>query len=320
MIIVTGAFGFIGSHLVEGLLDRGEEVIALSQPAPPENNYAYIARHPNARRMRVVLADVRDLDAMKALFKASQPEVVYHLAAMASHRLSMNEPYQYLNANIPSVMSVLEAARLTEPSPKIVFTSSSSIYGDNKPPLNENMEPKPKGPYAVSKVLGERLCKLYNEAYGLDCPIIRYFNVVGERCRSNIVFRVFAERIVRGLPVEVNGRWFDGEFRPAERDFTYVSDAVEGTILVGEKTGGCEVFNIGFGRPVSVMRIAELLMEYLGRRSEMVFRELKPHEALISYSDNTKARSVLGWSPRVDIDEMARKYAEWYRNTSAALR
>lgn len=315
MILVTGALGFIGSHLVEELLNRGREVIALSRPNPPEDNYLYLRRHPKVSNLRIAFIDVTDFDAVKALLGGEDIEIVYHLAAIASHRLSVNQPYQYLMTNYLGLLNVLEAARACEPSPKVVYTSSSSVYGDSKPPFKEDMEPKPKGPYALSKFFGEKLCKLYHEQYGLECPIIRYFNVIGERCRKNIVLRVFADRIARGQPIEVYGRWIEGEFKPAERDFTYVKDAVEGTILVGEKANGSEVFNLGFGRPVSVLKVAELLMSELNRRVKVVKKELKPHENLISYSSNEKARKLLGWSPRVDIEEMVKRYARWFLRT-----
>lgn len=312
MILVTGAFGFIGSHLVEKLLELGEKVIALSQLNPPENNYHYLANHPKSSNLRVALIDVTDYDSLAKLIREEDVTLVYHLAALASHRLSIEEPYKYLRVNYLSVLNMLEAARACDPSPKIVFTSSSSVYGDAPSPLREDMDPRPKGPYALSKFFGERLCKLYNESYGIECPIIRYFNVVGERCRRNIVFRIFAERIISGQPIEVYGKWIDGIFKPAERDFTYITDAVEGTILVGEKASGSEIFNLGFGRPVSVLRVAELMMEALGRKVQVIKKELKPHETLISYSSNEKARKLLGWTPKVDIEEMVKRYVKWF--------
>ncbi|MCS7127548.1 MAG: GDP-mannose 4,6-dehydratase [Thaumarchaeota archaeon] len=312
MIIVTGAFGFIGSHLVERLLDSGEEVVALGTAPPKEDNLQVLLRHPKASKMRVVRADVTSLDVVRTVMRGAEPTVVYHLAAIASHRLSRGDPYLYLHNNYNSVLAVLEAVRQTEPTPKVVFASSSSVYGDNEPPLREEMTPRPKGPYAFSKLLGEQLCVHYHNEYGLECPIVRYFNVVGERCRGNIVFRVFAERIVRGEPIEVYGRTVDGVFRPAERDFTYVSDAIEGTMLVGERGEGCEVFNIGAGRSVSVLRVAELMMERLSKRVEVVFKELQPHETLVSYSSNAKARERLGWSPKVELEEMVERYARWF--------
>jgi nucleoside-diphosphate-sugar epimerase len=314
LLLVTGAFGFIGSHLVERLLDIGEEVVAVGVAPPAEDNLRHLTAHRNAHLMRVAVLDLADLNSFKRLLRSFQPSTIYHLAALASHRLSHRDPHPYLHNNLNTVLTVLEAARTTEPTPRIVFTSSSSVYGDNQPPLREDMTPRPRGPYALSKLMGEQLCRLYSEEYGLQCPIIRYFNVVGERCRGNIVFKIFADRIARGEPVEVNGRYVDGVFKPAERDFTYVRDAVEGTILVGVKGVGSEIYNIGFGRPVSVARVAELLMADMGRRVKVVERELQPHETLVSYSDNRKARENLGWQPKTDLEEMVKRYAEWYRS------
>lgn len=311
MILVTGALGFIGSHLVEKLLELGERVIALSNPNPPENNYHYLVNHPKNSNLKLTFIDVTDYDSLVKLIRG-EVHLIYHLAAIASHRLSVDEPHKFLRVNYLGTLNVLEAARICEPSPKIVFASSSSVYGDASPPLGEDINPRPKGPYALSKFLGEMLCKLYNEFYGIECPIVRYFNIVGERCRGNIVFRVFAERITSGQPVEVYGKWVDGTFKPAERDFTYVHDAVDGTILVGEKAGGSEIFNLGAGRPVSVLRVAELMMEAFKRKVEVIKKELKPHESLISYSNNEKAKRLLGWSPKVTIEEMVRRYAEWF--------
>ncbi len=319
MIIVTGAFGFIGSHVVEHLIKAGEEVVAVGLAPPSEDNLSYLLRYSQSGRLRIARLDVGSLEAVKTLLKTHQPPIVYHLAAIASHRLSMQDPYTYLHNNYNTVLAVLEAARATEPSPKIVFSSSSSVYGDNPPPLREDMPPRPRGPYALSKLMGERLCEMYSEEYGLRCPVVRYFNVVGERCRRNIVFRVFAERILRGEPVEVNGRTVGGVFRSAERDFTYISDAVEGTLRVGERIDGFDVINIGFGRPVSVRRIAELMMESLGRRVPILERELLPHESLLSYSDNSRARELLGWSPKINVEEMVARYAQWALGGGLAL-
>lgn len=312
MILVTGAFGFIGSHLVEKLLEMGEEVVALSNPRPPEDNYRYIARNPNSKNMKIAYVDLREFETTLQLLKNFKFEKIYNLAAIASHRLSINDPYRYLDNNYRVVLNILESARIIEPTPKIVFTSSSSIYGDHQPPLREDMEPRLKGPYALSKFFGEKLCEFYAETYGIDCPIIRYFNIVGERCRGNIVFKIFAENIFSGKAVEVYGRWVDGKFQPAQRDFTYVGDAVEATIAVGEKASKSEIFNVGFGRPVSVLKVAELMMENFNRKVEVNFKELKPHESLISYCDNIKAKSILGWRPKTDIEEIIKRYVKWF--------
>lgn len=300
--------------MVEHLLNSGRDVVAAGTAPPTEDNMKHLLKYKGDGKLFFAHIDVSNLQSLKKLFDTFQPESVFHLAAIASHRLSTGDPHPYLHNNYNTVLSVLEAARTVKPAPKIIFTSSSSVYGDNNPPLREDMQPKPKGPYALSKLMGEQLCRLYSEEYGLDCPIVRYFNIVGERCRGNIVFRVFAEKILRGEPLEIYGRYVDDVFRPAERDFTHVSDAIAGTVLVSEKANGYDVFNIGFGRPVSVLRVAELMMEFFNRKKvDVVYKELRPHESLVSYSDNTKAREKLGWSPKTDIEEAVERFVRWVK-------
>lgn len=314
--MVTGALGFIGSHLTEALLDKDEQVVGVSHPTPPENNINVLTSHKAASNLRIIYSDLKNLYEVEQIMKTNAPTHVYHLAALASHRLSMSEPYKYLENNILTTLNILEAARITEPSPRIVFSSSSSIYGNNTPPLREDMKPDPRGPYALSKWICEELCSQYVRDYGLNVVTVRYFNVVGERCRGNIVFRVFAEHASKNIDLEVYGRYINGVFKPAARDFTYVKDAVQGTILAAEKGGKGEVYNIGFGRPVSVKTVAELIIKNLGSRSKIVEKELKPHESLESYSDNTKARKQLGWKPVTDIEEMVKKFTEYWKNTT----
>jgi nucleoside-diphosphate-sugar epimerase len=314
VMLVTGGLGFIGSHLVERLIGLGEDVVAVSHPRLGENYLEELQGAKGEGRLMVMLLDLNDLGAVRSVFERFRPEVVFHLAALASHRLSVEQPHLFLENNVRTTLNVLEAARVTEPSPRVVFASSSSVYGDHQPPWREDMPPRPKGPYALSKWIGEEICKEYFKTYGLEVVTLRYFNVVGERCRSNIVFKVFADRISSGEPVEVNGRTVDGVFRPAERDFTYVGDVVEGTILAAERGRAGEVYNLGRGQPESVMRLAELMMELMGRRVEVRRRELAPHEALVSYSDSTKAQRELGWRPRVSFEETVRRYVTWYRS------
>ncbi len=312
MMLVTGGLGFIGSHLVERLIGLGEDVVALGHPRLGENYLDDLLRAKGEGRLIALLLDLNDLNAVKTVLERFKPEVVFHLAALASHRLSVEQPHLFIDNNVRTTLNVLEAARTTEPSPRVVFASSSSVYGDHQPPLREEMPPRPKGPYALSKWIGEELCKEYVRSYGLEVVTVRYFNVVGERCRSNIVFKVFADRIASGQPVDVNGRTVDGVFRPAERDFTYVGDVVEGTILAAERGRPGEIYNLGRGEPQSVLRLAELMMELMDRRIEVRRRELAPHEALVSYSDSSKAQRELGWRPRVGFEETVRRYVDWY--------
>lgn len=315
MEVVTGGLGFIGSHLVEELLRRGSEVTLIDNRDPRRVASEDPSIGAALRRVKIVRGDVRDKGLIENTLREASPSVVYHLAALASHRLSVANPYPYLDVNIWGVANVLEAARRIEPTPHIVFASSSSVYGDNEPPLREEMTPRPKGPYAVSKLVGEELCRTYSETYGMSCVALRYFNVVGERCRENIVLKIFVDEVARGSPPRVNGRWIDGVFHPATRDFTYVKDIVDGTLRAGALKTSFEILNIGCGRPVSVLDLAGMVIEEIGRADiRPRWAELEPHEVLHSYSDNSKIRRLLGWSPTTDIKTIVKRYISWYRS------
>lgn len=312
MVIVTGGLGFIGSHVAERLVERGEEVIIVDKKKEDEALLRELRQIPAFEEARILYGDLRDRRFVEGLINKYEPTTIYHLAALASHRLSIEDPYTYIEQNTTTLLNVLEAARKSRTKPRIVFSSSSSIYGNTPPPLREEMEPRPSGPYALSKYFGEQLCRLYHELYDVGCIVLRYFNVVGERCRGNIVLKIFVDNVLEGKPLVVNGRWIDGKFHPATRDFTYVGDIADGTILAGQLKSSYEVINLGAGRPTSVLELAERVIEEMGKdRSRIEYASLSPHEALHSYSDNSKARRLLNWEPRVDLKTIVKRYVEW---------
>jgi nucleoside-diphosphate-sugar epimerase len=312
LVIVTGGLGFIGSHVAERLVERGEEVIIVDKKKEDEALIRELRQIPAFEEARIVYGDLRDKSFVEELINKYEPTTIYHLAALASHRLSIEDPYTYIEQNTTTLLNVLEAARKSRVKPRIVFSSSSSIYGNTPPPLREEMEPRPSGPYALSKYFGEQICRLYHELYDVECIVLRYFNVIGERCRGNIVLKIFVDNILEGKPLVVNGRWIDGKFYPATRDFTYVGDIADGTILAGQLKSSFEVINLGAGRPTSVLELAERVIEEMGReRSRIEYASLSPHEALHSYSDNSKARRLLNWEPRVDLRTIVKRYVEW---------
>jgi len=312
LVIVTGGLGFIGSHVAERLVERGEEVIIVDKKKEDEALLRELRQIPAFEEARILYGDLRDRRFVEGLINKYEPTTIYHLAALASHRLSIEDPYTYIEQNTTTLLKVLEAARKSRTKPRIVFSSSSSIYGNTPPPLREEMEPRPSGPYALSKYFGEQLCRLYHELYDVGCIVLRYFNVVGERCRGNIVLKIFVDNVLEGKPLVVNGRWIDGKFHPATRDFTYVGDIADGTILAGQLKSSYEVINLGAGRPTSVLELAERVIEEMGKdRSRIEYASLSPHEALHSYSDNSKARRLLNWEPRVDLKTIVKRYVEW---------
>ncbi len=302
-VVVTGGFGFIGSRLVGRLAGSGFRVgvVGLGGGIMPGG-------------VEVLGGDVRDVDALHRVFAEKRPKVVYHLAAHTSHRGSIKHPHRFLSNNVDGTLSVLEAARRVG-GVRVVFASSSSVYGLGKPPLREDSGLEPRSPYALSKYIGERVCRMYHDLYGVDCVVLRYFNVVGEGCSRESVFSVFATRILSGLPLRVNGRWVEGVFRPAERDFIYVGDVVEATVRAGE-LGGFHVINVGTGRPTSVLELAKLMMEEAGRRVPVEYGELGAEEALSSYADITRAKKLLGWEPTTSTREAVRKYIRWLKEAN----
>lgn len=312
MALVTGGLGFIGSHVVEKLVEKGEEVVIVDKKKMNDPLLRELRQIPAFEEARIEYGDLRDRQFVERLINKHEPETIYHLAALASHRLSIEDPYSYIEHNTITLLNILEAVRNSKSTAKIVFSSSSSIYGNTPPPLSEDMEPKPSGPYALSKYFGEQLCRLYHDLYRVECIVLRYFNVVGERCRGNIVLKIFVDNILEGKPLVVNGRWIDGKFYPATRDFTYVGDIADGTVLAGQLKSSFEIINLGAGRPTSVLELAERVIEELGKnKSKIEYAELSPHEALHSYSDNSKARKILNWEPRVDVKTIVKRYIEW---------
>lgn len=317
MELVTGGLGFIGSHAAEMLIQKGIEVVIIDKKKTQDSFSSELRSSPLFDNAKIVYGDLRERQFVEKVINEYEPSTIYHLAALASHRLSIEDPHLYIEQNTITLLNILEAVRNSNTNPKIIFSSSSSIYGNTPPPLNENTQPNPAGPYALSKYFGERLCRLYNELYGVNTIILRYFNVVGERCRGNIVLKIFVDNVIEGKPLLVNGRWIDGRFEPATRDFTYVGDVAEGTILAGQLKSKFDIINLGAGRPTSVLELAKTVIEEIGNnKTEILFAELAPHEALHSYSDNTKARKILNWEPKTNIRSIVKKYIEWRLKSS----
>jgi nucleoside-diphosphate-sugar epimerase len=299
-VLVTGSSGFIGSHLVDRLIERGEKVVGIDIKRPHRKDYDF---------KRV---DIRDYDSVLKAVKGVKQ--VYHLAALTSHRLSLRRPHLYMDTNTIGTRNILEACRKARIE-KAVFTSSSSIYGKPRPeelPLTEQSKIDPLSPYAISKVAAENYCKFYQQVYGLPVTIVRYFNVIGPRCRKDICLMIFARRVSKNLPPIVF-------HREATRDFTHVLDAVEATILAMENRDvDNEIFNIGAGRETSVLDLAWMVIEEFRKKGELEpvidERRFGPHEAVRHYSDNTKARKLLKWSPRFTARDAVRQFVKWFKS------
>lgn len=310
-ILVTGAAGFIGSHVAERLLKRGEAVVALDNfndyysPARKRANAAILAAYPNAR---VVEADIRDAAAVDALFAAEKFDRVAHLAAMANVRYSVKHPALFADVNIGGTSNVLEAARKHQAT-HVTLASTSSVYGqtDKVPFVETDPTDKPLAPYPATKKACEVLAHTYHIAYGLKFRILRFFNVYGPRGRPDMMPYHFTQSLLRGEPITV----FD-EGRP-QRDWTYIDDTVDGVIAALDANFDYEIFNLGRGQPVVLTDFIHIIEELTGRKAIIQPAPLPDTEPTITYSDTSKAGRLLDYHPSVLLADGLARFHEWYR-------
>ena len=283
--LVTGGAGFIGSNLVDKLIEQGIEVIILDNLSTGKQKNI----NPKAKFYNVDISKLTSDDYN--LFKGV--DVVFHLAALA--RVSFNE------VNINGTLNILLASHKMGVS-RVVYSASSSCYGDaTKFPTPEEHSTNPLSPYGLQKYVGEQYCKMFSEVYGLDTVSLRYFNVYGERMNLEgaycLVLGIFAQKMLEGKPLTINN---DGEQR---RDFTYVGDVVNANILAAthqEQLSG-DVFNIGNGKEFTVNEIADML----GGEKQYGNKVIEPFRTL---ADNSKADLILNWKPKGDLPSWVEKY------------
>jgi UDP-glucose 4-epimerase len=305
-VLVTGAAGFIGSHLSEALLSRGDEVLGIDCFTDyygrdmKERNLEHLR---GRRGFRFLDADLNsaDLDSLVA-----DCQIVYHLAAQAGVRASWGTQFDaYIRCNIEATQKLLESLKGRE-GIKLVFASSSSVYGKiDRFPTPEDVVLRPNSPYGATKVTGEHLCALYAENWGLDYVALRYFTVYGPRQRPDMGFHKFIRAIQEDRPLDVYG---DGN---QSRDCTYVSDIVEATIRAGETRTKSRLFNVGGGTRRPLQEILMLLQEYLKKKARIRHTARERGDVDHSHADVRRAQEEFGYTPRVSVEEGLRREVEW---------
>lgn len=315
-IIVTGAAGFVGHHVVERLLDLGHAVIGVDvfnayyDPALKEARAAQLAdRHG----FSLVRMDIADHEAFGALVKTSGARRVIHLAAQAGVRYSLENPFAYERSNLAGHLSVLEACRHAEIE-HLVYASSSSVYGDR--PLNgegfKESDPAedPVSLYAATKRSCELLSQSYAKLYGFPQSGLRFFTVYGPWGRPDMAYFGFTERMLKGEPIEVYG-----EGRMA-RDFTYIDDIVDGVLGVLDHPpapGGHEVYNIGDNDPVGLMDMITTLEAALGIEANKVFLPMQPGDVTATFANIDKLNALCGYRPKIKLAEGLARFVAWRR-------
>jgi len=312
-LLITGAAGFIGSHLVDRLLNSEVERITavddFNDFYAPDIKRENIHEHLKDPRYNLVEADIRDRAALEEVFDNSRFDCIVHLAARAGVRPSLKEPELYCETNINGTLNLLELAR-HHGIRQFVFGSSSSVYGINaKIPFSED-DPirQPISPYAATKAAGELLCHTYSHLYGLRCICLRFFTVYGPRQRPDLAIHKFAKLITQQKPIPVFG---DGTTR---RDYTYVDDIIGGvTAAINYDQTNYEVFNLGESRTVELKELIALLEKELGTQAIINREPPQPGDVPQTFADVTKARTLLGYNPQTQIEDGLHRFAEWFR-------
>ena len=310
-ILVTGAAGFIGSHLSERLVRQGMSVVGLDnfdpfyEPAVKWNNIAELLTSPN---FKLVEGDIRNPVLAEKVFREGQFDMVVHLAAKAGVRPSIQDPAGYVNVNINGTVILLEAARAAGIK-KFIFASSSSVYGNNeKVPFSEtdNVD-NPISPYAATKKAGELICYTYSHLYGMDITCLRFFTVYGPRQRPDLAIHKFARLIEQSKAIPVYG---DGSM---ERDFTYIDDIIDGVVASMKQCQGYHIYNLGESRPVRLDVLIAELEKALGKKAIIDRQPEQPGDVKRTFADVQKAVLELGYQPKTHLADGLKAFVVWMR-------
>jgi len=309
--IVTGVAGFIGFHVANALLQRGERVIGIDNLNPyyeislKEARLNQIQSHAGFAFYR---GDICSLEILQEIFSRHHIERICHLAAQAGVRYSMQDPFLYEKSNVKGFLNLLEMARKF-PVDNFVFASSSSVYGGNtKLPFSiEDSVDTPISLYAATKRANELMAYTYSHLYGIPLTGLRYFTVYGPWGRPDMALFLFTKAILEGRAIDIYN------FGNMKRDFTYIADIVDGTISALDNPFPYELFNLGNSSKVELMELISILEEELGREAEKNFLPLQPGDVPETYADIEKTRQILGFNPKTPIRRGVGEFIRWYQ-------
>jgi len=310
-VLVTGAAGFIGSHLAEKLARRGDEVVGLDNfndyydPARKRDNERRLNAYPN---FRMIEADIRDRSRMFDIFEAEKFDAVAHLAAMAGVRNAMAHPDLYVEVDLNGTQHLMDAARAAGTVGNFVFASTSSVYGNTRqiPFVETDPCARPLQPYAAAKRAAEILGYSYHHLYGMNFTAIRFFTVYGPNGRPDMMAYLVAESVSKGIqiPLYEGGQMY--------RDWTYVDDITEGVAAAIDRPLGYEIINLGRGEPVLLKKFVGMIEALAGRKANVVSKPMLAADFVRNEADISKARKLLGYEPKVSVEAGVQAFWEWY--------
>ncbi|HID80032.1 MAG TPA: NAD-dependent epimerase/dehydratase family protein [Aquifex aeolicus] len=309
-ILLTGVAGFIGWKTAQRLLEEGHIVIGIDNlntyydPSIKEWRLKTLLGNPKFRFHKV---DIENRGALKLLFEFYRDfDAVMNLAARAGVRYSIKNPYVYFTTNAEGTLNLLELCKDFGVK-KFLLASTSSLYAGQPMPFKEELPVNtPISPYAASKKSAEVSCYVYHYLYGLDVSIVRYFTVYGPAGRPDMSIFRFIYKIIKDEPIEIYG---DGN---QSRDFTYVDDIADGTVKA-LKPIGYEIINLGGNNPYSLREVLELLEKFLGKRAKVTYRDFHKADLKATWADISKAQKLLGWKPKVSLEEGIRRTVKWFK-------
>lgn len=308
MIVVTGCAGFIGWKTAFVLLERGESILGIDDmndyydPKIKEWRLSTLSDKKNFEFQRL---DISRYESLKEILDRKGIDSIINLAARAGVRASVENPWVYLDTNIKGTLNLLEICK-DRSIKKFVLASTSSVYGLEEMPFSEDIKTdRPLAQYPATKKGAEVMCYSYHYLYGIDISIPRYFTVYGPAGRPDMSIFQFIKRIDEGMPIKIFG---DGK---QKRDFTYIDDIVEGTIL-GLKPVGYEIFNLGNNNSIELSYVIGLIESFLGKKAKIEYLPRHPADVPATWADIKRAKKLLGWKPKVKIEEGIERTGRWY--------
>lgn len=316
-ILITGAAGFIGSHVCEFFILLGHNVIGIDNF---DDYYDSKFKKFNLtdlnknKLFQFFNADIRNEKELSEIFSSGKIDLVIHLAAKAGVRPSIDNITAYYDVNVNGTVCLLEAMRLNNTS-KMLFASSSSVYGNNaKVPFSE-IDPvdNPISPYASTKKSGELLCHVYNHLYGFDITCLRFFTVFGPRQRPDLAIHKFTRLIDEGKTIPFYG---DGS---TARDYTYIDDILNGIKCAFDHLKGYHIYNLGESRVTDLKKLVQTIENSLGKKAILNYMPLQQGDVSITYADISKARTEIGYDPKFDIETGINRFTTWYKENKSDL-
>jgi UDP-glucuronate 4-epimerase len=312
-ILITGAAGFIGSNLTDDLLEKGFSVMGIDNfdsfysREIKESNISAALKH---RSFKFNEGDIRDAGFLDSCFSEFKPDTIVHLAAKAGVRPSIKDPASYFEVNVSGTLNLLEAMKRNSIN-RLLFASSSSVYGNNKkvPFAESDNVDFPVSPYAASKKAGELLCHTYHHLFNMDIFCLRFFTVYGPRQRCDLAINKFTRAILKGEPITLFG---DGT---TSRDYTHINDTIQGIEKALAYLKGFDIFNLGESDTISLSKLVSLLERSTGEKADINYLPLQEGDVLQTFADISKSKRILGYNPVVNIEDGIRNYIEWYRSS-----